>query len=194
MAYTARLGTPNIWNMSVLNSLIQAFLNETLIALYRPQTALAPQSIDTDQKEVMRIAAADFVGSAIDTVRDPNFYPEDTYTNFQDFYNIFDNISSLNYEGDASAGKIIICDWNHPKLDAHLELATPVTLHNYRKVRKLLETASRDLALWCNGHQIAGLGKLREGYDESSESLLSIHPCKSAADMRCHPYLASCRV
>ena len=159
---------------SFLDSLIQTFLNETLETLYRPRAARAPQLITTDEKEVMRIAATDFVGSAIKTVRDPDLFPKN-YTNLQEFFNIFDNISALNYEGDASAGKIVICNKNHPNFNIHLELDTPVGLHNYRKVRKLLETAARELSLWSDGHQILGLGRLQEDdYGESSQNLLSI--------------------
>ena len=123
----------------------------------------------------MRIAATDFIGLAINTVRDPNLFPKNNYTNFQEFFNIFDNISALDYEGDASAGKIVICNKNHPNFNIRLELDTPVGLCNYRKVRKLLETAARDLSLWSDGHQILGLGRLYEDdYDESNQNLLSI--------------------
>lgn len=129
---------------SLLNSLIQTFLNEALPTLYRPYAPRAPQSINTDMREVMRISATNFVGSAINAIRNPTFSPPNTYTNLNEFFNIFDNISTLNYEGDASAGKIIIGDENHPNLDIRLELSTPISLHDFKKVRKLLET--RDYA------------------------------------------------
>ena len=161
---------------SLLNSLIQTFLNEALPTLYRPHALRASQSINTDKREVMRISATNFVGSAINAVRNPKLFPAtNPYTNLIDFFNIFDNISALNYEGDASMGTIIICDEKHPNLDIRLKLATPISLHNFKKVRKLLEMASRDLALWSEGHQILGLGKQQGNYNESGQSLLSIH-------------------
>ena len=160
---------------SFLNSLIHVFLDDALLTLYRPYAPSALQLINSDMSEVMRIAATHFVGSTISTVRNPNFFPPDTYTNLQEFFSIFDNISALNYEGDASTGKIVMCDKNHPNFDIHLELATPVSLHSYKKVRKLLETAARDLVLWSEGHRILGLGKQHGDYDESSQSLLSVH-------------------
>ena len=160
---------------SFLNSTIQTFLNEALPTLYRPHAARTPQSINTDIREVMRISATGFVGSAIHAVRNPKSPIQNTYTNLDEFFNIFDNVSALNYEGDASMGKIIICDKNHPNLDVRLELATPISLDSFKKVRKLLEMASRDLALWSEGHQILGLGKQHGDYNESSQSLLSIH-------------------
>ena len=74
-----------------------------------------------------------------------------------------------------STGKLIICEKEHPNLDIVLKLATPVKLTEYRKIRKLLEIASRDLSLYSDGSQILGLGKIKGKYDERNQNLLTIN-------------------
>ncbi|MCE2507142.1 MAG: DNA integrity scanning protein DisA nucleotide-binding domain protein [Nitrosopumilaceae archaeon] len=152
---------------SFFDSLIWVFLEESLDTMYRPRAATTPQSIFTDKKEVMRIAASQFVSSAIFTVCESRGSWE--------FLNTCNYVSSLKYEGDASVGKLIVCKGGqHPNLEIVLKLATPVQLTEYRKIRKLLEIASRDLSLYCDGLQILGLGKIKGEYDEKNQNLLTI--------------------
>ena len=160
-------GTSNFDRKSLFDSLIWTFLGESLDTMYRPRAVAAPQSITTDKKEVLRIAAIDFVSSAIFKVcesRGP-----------WQFLTTCNYVSSLKYEGDSSIGKLIVCKENHPNLDVVLKLATPVQLSEYRKIRKLLEIASRDLALYSNGLEILGLGKIKGDYDETKQDLLIIN-------------------
>ena len=160
-------GDSKLSRKSFFDSLIWVFLEESLDTMYRPRAATTPQSIFTDKKEVMRIAASQFVSSAIFTVCESRGSWE--------FLNTCNYVSSLKYEGDASVGKLIVCKGGqHPNLEIVLKLATPVQLTEYRKIRKLLEIASRDLSLYCDGLQILGLGKIKGEYDEKNQNLLTI--------------------
>jgi len=159
-------GTSKFARKSLFDSLIWTFLNESLDTMYRPRSATAPQIITTDKKEVLRIAASKFVSSLIFTVCEkPGPWQ---------FLNTCNYVSSLKYEGDSSVGKLIVCKENHPNLEVSIKLATPVKLSEYRKIRKLLEIASRDLALYSNGTEILGLGKIKGEYDEKNKDLLTI--------------------
>jgi hypothetical protein len=153
--------------ISLFDSLIWTFLDESLQTLYRPGASTRPQSIYTDTREVLRIAASDFVRSAIYTVCESKGWMK--------FLNACNYISSLKYEGGSSIGRIIVCRQNHPNLDIYLKLITPVQLSEYRKVRKLLEIASRDLALYSDGFEILGLGRTKGEYDTDREDLLMIN-------------------
>jgi len=161
-------GTSKFDRKSLFDSLIWTFLAESLDTMYRPRAATGPQSITTDKKEVMRIAASDFVSSVIFTVcesRGP-----------WQFLTTCNYVSSLKYEGDSSVGKLIVCkEENHLNLEVVLKLATPVQLTEYKKIRKLLEIASSDLALYSNGLEILGLGKIKGEYDEKNQDLLIIN-------------------
>ena len=161
-------GTSKFDRKSLFDSLIWTFLGESLDTMYKPRSATGPQSITTDKKEVMRIAASNFVSSIIFTVcesRGP-----------WQFLTTCNYVSSLKYEGDSSVGKLIVCkEENHPNLEVALKLATPVQLTEYRKIRKLLEIASKDLSLYSNGLEILGLGKIKGEYDEKNQDLLIIN-------------------
>ena len=69
----------------------------------------------------------------------------------------------------------MVCKNEHPNLDVILKLTTPVRLTEYRKIRKILEIASRDLSLYSDGLQILGLCKLKGEYDETNQDLLTIN-------------------
>lgn len=152
---------------SLFDSLLWTFLEQSLDTLYRPRAATSPQSITISMKEIMRIAALDFVDSVIYTIcqsRRP-----------WQFLNICNYVSSLKYEGDMSVGELIVCGKpKHPNLEIILKLIKPVKLTEYRKIRKLLEIASRDLALYSNGLEILGFGKIKGCYNEKNHDLVTI--------------------
>ena len=115
----------------------------------------------------MRIAASNFVSSVISTVcesREP-----------WQFLNTCNYVSSLKYEGDSSIGKMIVCKETHPNLELSIKLAIPVKLSEYRKIRKLLEIAARDLSLCSNGLEILGLGKMKGEYDKKNQDLAKVN-------------------
>lgn len=158
--------TKNQSNISLKNSLIWTFLAESLETLYRPRAATYAQDISTDKKELLRIAASDFVDSVIYTVSGPRRAWE--------FFNTCNYISSLKYEGDSSIGQLVICKEDHPNIEISLKLTSPINLTEHRKVRKLLEIASKDLFLYSNGNQILGLARLNGTYDAKNEDLFTI--------------------
>ena len=158
---------PKFPRISLFDSLIQRFLGESLDTMYRSRAAAHSQYISTDKKEVMRAAALDFVDRSIAKVCE-----SDSSWAFLDTCNY---VSSLKYEGDVSIGKLIICQKEHPNLDIVLKLISPIELTEYKKFRKLLEIASRDLSLYSDGTKILGWGKIKGKYDEQNQDLLTIN-------------------
>jgi hypothetical protein len=138
-SFYALSGTNKFHRKSLFDSLIWTFLGQSLDTLYRPRAATAPQSIMLDKNEVLRIAASDFVSSTIFSVCESSGPWQ--------FLETCNYVPSLKYEGDSSIGKLIVCKESHPNLDLVLKLVTLVQISEYRKIRKLLEIASRDLAL-----------------------------------------------
>ena len=158
--------TKNQSSISLINSLIWTFLDESLETLYRPRAETYAQDISTDKKEILRIAASAFVDSVIYTVSGT--------TRAWEFFNTCNYISSLKYEGDSSIGQLVICKEDHPNIDIALKLSSPINLSEHQKVRKLLEIASKDLFLYSNGNQILGLARLQGTYDPKNEDLFII--------------------
>lgn len=161
--------------VSFLDSLIHTFLKEILAELHGIRTSMNSALTDAAMDEVMRIAAATFVGIVIQVTSNPIPGPTSYYVNPFSLFNIWNYISSLNYEGDASTGKIIVGKRDNPDLNMCLELATPIGLYEYRKVRKLLETTSHDLALYTDGHKIFGLVAHSNGHVGNDQNFLSIN-------------------
>lgn len=157
----------NLSRKSLLDSVIWVLLGESLDTMYRPRASAYSQEISTDKKEILRIAASEFIGSVIFTASKAHGTWE--------FFNICNYISSLKYEGDASVGKMIICKEDHPNLDIALKLTTPIGLGEFRKVRKLLEIASENLFLYSNGNEILGIAKQKGTYDAKNEDLLIVN-------------------
>ena len=156
-----------LFRQSLLNYLIWTFLGESLDTMYRPRAASVPQDILIDKKEVMRMAASEFVSKVIFTVCQSRESWE--------FLNTCNYVSSLKHEGEASAGKLIACkEGRHPNLEIVLKLANPIRLAEYRKIRKLLEIASGDLSLFTDGLRILGLGKIKGKYKAKNQNMLTV--------------------
>lgn len=152
---------------SLINSLVNYYLSEAIEPLYKPRSGVYTDEIKTDKKELLRLAAANFIGTAISAATQSHA----TY----ELFDICNYISSLKYEGDSSIGKLLICRENHPNIDIFLRLEHPIKLTEYRKVRKLLEVSSDNVNLYSNGDYILGLAKLKGEYKAENEDLFIIN-------------------
>lgn len=152
---------------SFIDALVYVYLAEAIDPLYKPRPGVYSDEIKTDIKEILRIAAKNFVGTAIPAASESI----GTY----DLFDICNYISSLKYEGESSIGKLIICKEDHANIDVILRLTNPIQLRDYRKVRKLLEIASDNLHLYTNGDNIIGFAKLKGRYDPSCEDLFIVN-------------------
>lgn len=152
---------------SLIEALVDVFLAEAIEPLYKPRPGVYLDDINTDKKELLRIAASNFIDTAIPAASQS----KETF----ELFDICNFISSLKYEGDSSVGKLIICKEAHPNIEVLLKLQKPVKLREYRKVRKLLEISSTDLHLLSNGDYILGFARLKGTYDEKNEDLFIVN-------------------
>jgi len=152
---------------SLIDSVVHNYLNEAVEPLYRPRAGVYHDEVKTDKEELLRISAANFIGSTVSA----------TYQSITSYYlyEICNFISSLKYEGDSSLGKLIICSKNHENIENVISLSKKVHLRDYRKVRKLLEITSDDLHLHCDGEHILGFVRLIGKYDSDKENLFIIN-------------------
>ena len=160
------LRTANV-RKSLIDALVYDYLNESKDPLYKPRPGVYFDEIKTDIKEILRIAAKNFVGTAIPAASNS--------TGTYDLFDICNYISSLKYEGDSTIGKLIICKEDHPNINVLLRLTNPIQLRDHRKVRKLLEIASDNLHLYTNGDQIIGFAELKGQYNSSDENLFIVN-------------------
>ena len=77
-------------------------------------------------------------------------------------FNSCNEISSMKYEGTEGLGKMIVAKKDHQNVKMTLELSEPISMRNYRKVRKFLELSDNESSIICDSAQIFGLGKKQE--------------------------------
>ncbi|MCD4844083.1 MAG: hypothetical protein K8R25_06315 [Methanosarcinales archaeon] len=152
---------------SLIDALVYVYLNEAIDPLYKPRPGVYSGEIKTDINEILRIAAKNFVGTAIPAASNS--------IGTHDLFDICNYISSLKYEGDSTIGKLIICKEDHPNINILLRLINPIQLREHRKVRKLLEIASENFHLYTNGDHIIGFAELKGKYNSSDENLFIVN-------------------
>ena len=83
-------------------------------------------------------------------------------------------IAAERYEGAVSKGRLIICSVEHPDIFAKVRLNVPVSIDNYRGIRKLLEISSDRMALLCDVGRVWGFGIPLDTYQPHQEDLFEI--------------------
>ncbi|MTD28560.1 hypothetical protein [Erwinia sorbitola] len=83
-------------------------------------------------------------------------------------------ISSLMYEGEKIEGKLIIFNPDSQSVNFTLKFKEYVPIKNFRWSRKVLQMATNEVALICDGSKIYGLGKLNQDYDSAEKEVLII--------------------
>jgi hypothetical protein len=83
-------------------------------------------------------------------------------------------ISTLKYEGKEGVGRMLFAKRNHADVEAAVILKKPVYLRSFGAIRKLLQMASKDLALLCDSEAVYGLGRVRPSYQLDSESVFTV--------------------
>jgi len=76
-----------------------------------------------------------------------------------DLFTVFNDISTQLYERQASFGRLLLVDPTSKEIEYVLKLAAPVPLREVRWSRKLVQLASGDAKLICNGESIFGVGR-----------------------------------
>ena len=124
-----------------------------------------------DAKELLRKAGADFThtGARVGRQLDP---VDILWNGPYELFEACNVISSMNYEGAAGIGHLVLSEREHPAVTVSVELAEPVSPDDYRKVRKLLAMCDDKTWLLSADRRIYGLGSLnKSSYDKTKENL-----------------------
>ena len=113
------------------------------------------------------MAAAEWVGDRVDAVGQ--------------LFDACNQISAMRYEGSIGMGRMLLARPNHPWVRVALRLRRPVPLGQYRWARKILQMASDDISVLCDGRELYGLGSIGRdhnlaciGYDPASEDAFEV--------------------
>lgn len=130
---------------SLLESTIEEYLKECSKALREPEPGTGFEITDRNRDEIIRSAGRRFMDT-----------PPVAIENIMGYYlfEAFNNISSLTYEGEDGTGKILISKRGHPNIKVNLYFKSPIRLHDYGAVRKLLEMSSNEICLLSDSENI----------------------------------------
>ncbi|RKH09520.1 hypothetical protein D7X74_29430 [Corallococcus sp. CA047B] len=110
------------------------------------------------------MAAAEWVGDRVDAVGQ--------------LFDACNQISAMRYEGSIGLGRMVLARPGHPAVREALRLRKPVPLGQSRWARKILQMASDDISVLCDGRELYGLGSIGSdscvGYDPGREDLFVV--------------------
>jgi DNA integrity scanning protein DisA with diadenylate cyclase activity len=152
---------------SFLDAIVIEFLERCSKTLTKPGRGSGQAIIDSDHDELICKAGKNLM-----------YTPAWAGGKFEGLYGLFNTcniISSLRYEGREGTGNMLIAKRGHPNIETTIELSSPVRMHDYRAVRRLIELSSNEFYLLSNAAYIYGLGKLTGSYDQDAENLFSIN-------------------
>lgn len=86
-----------------------------------------------------------------------------------------EGISLLKYEGIDAKGQIIIARKDHPAIEMTLVISEPFSISNHLKARKYLMMTDDEVGVICDSDVIHGLGKIKQNYDYTTESVFRIY-------------------
>jgi hypothetical protein len=102
-------------------------------------------------------------------------YRADTSQPAHGFFDAMNQLATTRYEKRAGLGRLVIASPNSPAIDRVLLLERAVPVKETRTLRKLLEVSSGDgAALLTNGSVAYGLGRIKDSYDATSESVFEV--------------------
>ncbi len=150
---------------SLIEAVVVQYLAETVAELRSPTPGAGWSNIE-DKEHLMLKAAKRLM-----------YTPAVAGGNEQGLHGLYEacnTLSTLKYEGKEGVGRIIIARRDHPSIDIRLTLSTPVRLHSYGAVRKLLQMASGQLCLLCDSYEVYGLGRVLATYDLEAEDMFVV--------------------
>ena len=152
---------------SLLDAIVIEYLEGCSKTLTKSNHGSGQAIIDSDHDEIIRNAGKNLM-----------YTPAWAGGKFEGLHGLFNTcniISSLRYEGKEWTGNMLIARRGHPNIETTIELSSPIRMHDYRAVRKLIELSSNKFYLLSNSAYIYGLGKLTGSYDQSAENLFLIN-------------------
>ena len=149
---------------SFIDAVIHRYLDKISGELQLPNPGIGFSEINA--AEILRDAANSFMTGLA-------YRAEQSPKDWQGLFSACNKIASTYYEKAVGTGTLILARKNHPDLKHFVEFTNPIGLQVTRAARKLLQLASRKLALHTDASDIYGLARI-ENYLEANEDLFII--------------------
>lgn len=151
---------------SFIHACMGKLLEEATQDLQHPDPGSTVTSDMRQPSEIVRIAATSFM-----------FTPAPVIAGGYDISGLFERfnlISSLMYEGVKGTGQLLLVNPNSNAIEYSLRLKTPVPFREPRWARKILQMATKEIALIADAQNIYGLGRLKADHDLSAQDVFTI--------------------
>ena len=142
---------------SFVHACIGELLSAAIEELQRPEPGRGAHFGGQKPEEIVRRAATSFM-------RTPAYMVSRRYVP-GDLLERFNLISSLMYEGIHGVGQLVLADPTSDAIEYLLKFNEPVPFREPRWARKILQMASKDVALIADSELIYGLGQIRSNHD-----------------------------
>ena len=131
---------------SLLDAAVDEFLTECSLTLARPERGRFGAT-NREMPDLLRAAGKKLMHG-----------PGSLMHGMTDLYDICSMISTMRYEGSESLGEMLVVPPGREGVQVALSLGQPVSLRDFRTVRKLLEITGEGLLLLCSDGDVYGLG------------------------------------
>lgn len=151
---------------SLLDAAVHEFLHAVATGLSEFRPGVGPPTLPRSHDEILRSAARLLMHQ-----------PAWAAGNAAGAPGLFlgcDRLSAMRYEGGEGRGGLLIAPRNHPNVEPELAFHDPVSLHDHRGVRKILELTGDSYALLCDAAVVYGLGRTRGDYERARENLFEV--------------------
>lgn len=151
---------------SLLDAAVHEFLHAVASGLTEFRPGVGPPTLPRSHDEILRSAARLLM-------HQPAF-AAGAAAGAAGLFLACDRLSAMRYEGGEGRGGMLIAPRNHPNVKPEFSFHNPVSLHDHRGVRKILELTGDDYALLCDAEVVYGLGRVDGDYERARENLFEV--------------------
>jgi hypothetical protein len=151
---------------SLLDAAVHEFLHAVVTGLPEFRPGVGPATLPRSHDEILRSAARLLMHQPAWAAGNAAGAPG--------LFLACDRLSAMRYEGGEGRGGMLIGPREHPNVKAELMFHSPVSLHDHRGVRKVLELTGSHHALLCDAEVVYGLGRTEGDYERARENLFEV--------------------
>lgn len=152
-------------HLSFIEAAKDLFLEDQAYRLYVPEAG-RDRGPEREYMELLRLAARDFLYTIGWTGRG------DSYFRLQP---ACEAVSLTPYERSENFGHLIIANKEHKDIEMTLKIDPPFPIGQFRKLRKVLQLSTPDIAVVTDSEFVYGLGRKKNSYDPKDENLFQVY-------------------
>ena len=153
--------------LSLLESAVEVYLKEMANA-FKETEADEFWDVDTrNSDELLREAANSFMYTISWAGRDG--------MGLHGLIETCNRVSQAKYESEEVRGTLLVAAKGHSDIELLVAIKEPFSVRDHRKTRKLLEQAGNGLSVITNAVNVLGLGRIKQTYNPTDESIFSIN-------------------